>query len=473
MPLEAASVPSSGPSPAAVARPLGGDEFAAAMAACGPFETHPHIGVAVSGGRDSLALALLAAEWVGARAGRLTAFVVDHRLRPDSTAEAVTVAALLAGVGIESEILPWIAAPPATGISEAARQARYALLAERCRALGILHLLLGHQRGDQAETVLLRLADGSGPEGLAGMAAVVERDALRLLRPLLGVERPRLAATVAAAGLRWIDDPSNQRREFSRVVARQALDDARSDDLHALSGRFATDRRSLDRRLAGLCVELVGVDPRGFATLAREAFFALPPSIARRLLSRLAATFGGRHYPARGAGLERALETLAAGRNAVAGGCRFLVRGAAILVCREPGAIAGPVAVAKPGSMLWDYRYRIDPPAGPGTTAIAALGEAGRRQVLAQGAESLREMPVSAAAALPALYRDGVLAGLFLPGSRAPRAATAADLEGGRAASRPATVIFPADFRPAQGLAAAPWGSDDVGTLVLPAGKPI
>ena len=473
MPLEAASAPSPGPSPVGVARPLGGDEFAAAMAACGPFESRPHIGVAVSGGRDSLALALLAAGWVGARGGRLTAFIVDHRLRPGSTAEARMVAALLAGVGIESEILPWIAAPPATGISEAARRARYALLAERCRALGILHLLLGHQRGDQAETVLLRLADGSGPEGLAGMAAVVERDTLRLLRPLLGVERPRLAATVAAAGLRWIDDPSNQRREFSRVVAREALDDARRDDLHALAARFATDRRSLDQRLAGLCVELVSVDRRGFATLAREAFLALPPSIARRLLSRLAATFGGRHYPARRAGLERAHGHLAAGRNAVAGGCRFVVRRSAILVCREAGAISGPVAVTSPGPMLWDYRYRIDPPAGPGSTAITALGEAGRRRMLAQGTESLREMPAPAAAALPALYRDGALAGLFLPGSPAQAAAIVAGLEGGRAASRPATVIFPAVFRPAQGLAAAPWGSDEVGTLVLPAGKPI
>src|SRR6185369_15693189 len=156
---------------------LGGDEFAALLDRLGPFETNPHLVVAVSGGRDSLALAVLADAWAKARQGCITALIVDHGLRAESGHEARLVAAKLAGLGIAAEILDWHGDKPVTGLAEAARTARYRLLWDWCAQHGVLHLLLAHQRNDQAETFLMRLGDGSGADGLAAMASVVETDA--------------------------------------------------------------------------------------------------------------------------------------------------------------------------------------------------------------------------------------------------------------------------------------------------------
>ncbi len=139
------------------------------MATLGPFEATPALAVAVSGGPDSLALAMLAKAWSDARGGSLVALTVDHGLRPESTGEARQVGRWLKKRGIPQRILRWDGPKPGSALQAEARSARYALLTGWCRARGILHLLLGHQREDQAETVLMRLERGSGPDGLAAM----------------------------------------------------------------------------------------------------------------------------------------------------------------------------------------------------------------------------------------------------------------------------------------------------------------
>ena len=181
-------------------RPLGAAEFAGLIEALGPFEQRPRLAVAVSGGPDSLCLCLLAAGWAAARGGAVSALIVDHGLRPEAAAEARQVAAWLRARRIDHHVLRWAGAKPATGIQAAAREARYRLLGDWCRAAGVLHLLLGHHLDDQAETVALRQARQSGAEGLAGMAAVRELAGLRLLRPFLTVPKTRLLATLEGAG---------------------------------------------------------------------------------------------------------------------------------------------------------------------------------------------------------------------------------------------------------------------------------
>ena len=152
---------------------VGPDEFAAAMALLAPFEPAPLVAVAVSGGPDSLALALLAARWAASRGGRAVALTVDHHLRPESTGEALQVGRWLADRGIAHAVLDWSPPPVLAGdIQAAARDARYAMLEAWCREAGALHLLVAHHAEDQAETLLLRLGRGSGLAGLAAMPAV-------------------------------------------------------------------------------------------------------------------------------------------------------------------------------------------------------------------------------------------------------------------------------------------------------------
>jgi len=174
------------PSAAAHPHALDPADFALAMEGFAPFEARPAIAVAVSGGPDSLALLLLTDRWVRERGGAAIALTVDHGLRPDSASEAALVGAWVKSRGIAHQVLSWTGDKPLTGIQAAARRARYRLLTEACAARGILHLAFAHHADDQAETVLFRKERGSGPAGLAGMAASRSLGAVRMIRPLLG-----------------------------------------------------------------------------------------------------------------------------------------------------------------------------------------------------------------------------------------------------------------------------------------------
>ncbi|MCW3477940.1 tRNA lysidine(34) synthetase TilS, partial [Limobrevibacterium gyesilva] len=179
------------------------------MAPLGPFEPAPHLAVAVSGGADSMALALLARDWTRARGGRITALVVDHGLRAASAGEAACTRDRLAMLGIPARLFTLQGLGHGPALAARARAARYAVLEAACAKASILHLLLAHHAADQAETVAMRLLDRSGPAGLAGMAALVEAGRVRRLRPLLPVPPGRLRATLHAAGIAWVEDPSN------------------------------------------------------------------------------------------------------------------------------------------------------------------------------------------------------------------------------------------------------------------------
>ncbi len=198
-------------------------QFAANLAAIGGFEAQPLIAVAVSGGPDSMALMLLADRWARARGGRAWGLTVDHGLRPESADEARIVGSWLGARAIPHDILLWVGPKPISGIQEAAREARYRLLAAWCRRRFCLHLLAAHHLEDQIETHLIRRSAGSGVDGLAGMSAVRELRGCRLVRPLLAVPRERLAALLASEGQPFLRDPSNLDPVFERARLRLAL----------------------------------------------------------------------------------------------------------------------------------------------------------------------------------------------------------------------------------------------------------
>ena len=171
---------------------------------------------ACSGGPDSLALAAalaFVAPRMGLRAGGVT---VDHGLQEGSGSRAASVVAVLSGLGLDPVRGIAVTVPADGGPEAAARTARYHALAEAAAELGAAAVLLGHTLDDQAETVLLGLARGSGPRSLAGM--LPRRGTFR--RPLLGVRRPVTAEACEALGLEPWEDPHNADRRFARVRIR-------------------------------------------------------------------------------------------------------------------------------------------------------------------------------------------------------------------------------------------------------------
>jgi tRNA(Ile)-lysidine synthase len=331
-------------------------EFADLMVPFGPFESRPELAVGVSGGRDSLALALLAHDWAAARKGRVLALIVDHGLRPESRAEALTTAERLGGLGIAREILNWVGPKPAGGLQQAAREARYGLLFAACRRHAILHLMVAHHGGDQRETIAMRAARQSGPDGLAGMAALVEHREVRLLRPLLGVSRDRLTATLEGRSVGWVDDPSNADRRFERVRVRQdggACPEA--------SPEQAT-RALRDRALAAAALEVVEIDSTGEIVLDHILMSRLDEETAVALLSRVIQTVGGRQYPPRRERLERAAARLS---HATTGGKSgksqdFTLSGCLLMLRRAAGS-RRLRWIVRPESGRRDERKRSQP----------------------------------------------------------------------------------------------------------------
>jgi tRNA(Ile)-lysidine synthase len=270
------------------------------------------VGVAVSGGPDSVALLLLAA---AACPGRVAAATVDHGLRPASADEARFVASLCAARGIPHAILT-PDAPIGGSLQASARAARYALLEAWRAREGIDWLLTAHHLDDQAETVLMRLNRGAGVAGLSGVRAVNGR----VLRPLLGWRRAELAGIVAAAGIAAIDDPSNADPRFDRVRMREAL--ARSDWL---------DPGPVARSAAALAEAedaLLWMTERLLAERGREEAGGwlldpadLPAELRRRLLLAILAQLGSPTLP-RADEVTRLLAALDMGATATLAGVK-------------------------------------------------------------------------------------------------------------------------------------------------------
>lgn len=394
------------------ASPLGADEFAALLARFAPFEPAPRLAVAVSGGADSMALTLLAWRWAEAAGGSLTALTVDHGLRAASADEAEQVARWLSARGVPHRILRRDEAPPARGLQAAARAGRYRLLEGWCAAQGVLHLLVAHHREDQAETLLLRLARGSGLDGLAGMPALAEHRQCRVLRPLLDLPRARLEATLRAFGQSWIEDPSNRNPAYARVRLRQAealLADAGlgSARLAATTARLGRARSALEAGVAGLLAGAVLVHPEGFVRLDGTALRRAPVEIGLRALAAALSMVGGGAYPPRLERLERLYGDLpqALGGGRTLGGCRVLPGPAGVLVCREAEAVAPPVAAVPGASVYWDGRFSLYlPPEAPEGLVLGALGAA-------PAGAATRSLPAAVRAGVPAVrHRETVVA---------------------------------------------------------------
>jgi len=304
-----------GPEPASIER------FRADLDALAP--PGARLGVAVSGGPDSLALLILT---VAARPGQVEAATVDHALRSESRSEAEAAAAVCKWLSVPQAILTaqW-SDKPATAIQERARAERYGLLSAWASERGLDAILTGHHADDQAETLLMRLNRGAGVRGLAGMrprSTIPAADG-QLLRPLLGWRRSDLERICTDANINPITDPSNADDRFERVRIRKTLaqiDWLEPGALAASAAHLASADEALDwavdqewrRAVSEANGELI-YTPSG-----------APPEIIRRLVARAIATlaYEGSAEPLRARELDPLIATLAAGRQATLRGVR-------------------------------------------------------------------------------------------------------------------------------------------------------
>ncbi len=405
--------------------------FAALDAALGPGAAP--VGVALSGGGDSVALLHMMDAWARARGRPLEAATVDHRLRAASAIEAQQAHDAARALGWRHETLEWRGWAGKGNLQAEARAARRRLLALWGARRGLAAIALGHTMDDQAETVLMRLGRGSGVDGLSAMAARTEAEGAVWLRPLLGLRRAALRDWLVAKGVVWAEDPSNEDDRFDRVRARRSLAElaplgVTPEGLSETAGRMRLARQALDHAAAGLAAEAARWGPLGELRLALAPLRAAPQELARRLLrAGLVRASGAEHGPRAEAEGQLLVAMLAwrLGGGRSLHGCLIRPDGpTGVVISREPAAI-DPAPLALPaGGLIWDGRFRVLP-AGPEAegAAVTPLGEAGALRLarLAEAgdwrpAAGWAEAPRAARLASPALWRGETLISAPLAG---------------------------------------------------------
>jgi tRNA(Ile)-lysidine synthase len=361
------------------------------MGRLGPWDGARRVAVAVSGGPDSLALAVLARAW-----GDPIALIVDHGLRAESAAEAEGARTAMLGLGVPARVLRLDHLHKGAGLASRARAARYAALAKACREAGLVDLLLGHHAGDQAETVLMRQRRGSGPAGRAGMAALVETDDIRLLRPLLTVDPAELRSVVAETGLIAAEDPSNTDERATRVRLRGEIGTDRAA-LLAEAAECGSTRTKAERAVAAELAARASLYPEGYAVIS-------PGPVTEPSLAAVLRSVSGRRYPLAAAALA------ASPRAATLAGVQLQVTAGGWRLTREAAAMSAAIPTA-PGA-VWDGRFRVEK--APDNTEIGPLG-----------GESVRfrnasDLPSTVLRGLPALRYNGVLSAVPLLGYGLP-----------------------------------------------------
>lgn len=370
-------------------------EFSQGLERLGPFERAPRLAVACSGGPDSMTLVKLAQGWVNKNGGAIAALIVDHRLRDDSTEEAKRVLNWLTQWGVDARILTRSGARPASNLQAHAREARYRLLIDWCRNAGCLHLLLGHHGDDQVETIRMREARGSGADGLAGMAPILEYADVRLLRPLLPFPKTRVKATVEALKIPSVDDPSNTDTRFDRVRIRRLLatDTGRQDgDLSREQRCRSTDRKAREIEMTALLANACDIYPEGYAILDPRVWNAAPDSVGSRALSGLCTAIGGRRHPPHRQKVERlqdAIRSASMGGGRTLAGCRITPNRDKLMIYRETALIEEPIPLRN--QSIWDGRFSIK---GSSNASGNASGSSSAFTVGKLGMEGLRRLRI-------------------------------------------------------------------------------
>ena len=300
--------------------------------------------VAVSGGSDSLALMFLLRDW--AKKARLPpphVLCVDHKLRPGSSSEARKVSSWAKAAGLRVKVFVRVGEAPRADIEAAARDERYRLMGKWAAAKGFRAIYVGHTRDDQAETFLLRLARGSGVDGLSAMRAVVPYpqdtfSTLTLVRPLLDIEREALQAYLIGRGQTWLDDPMNFDPRFARVKIRNAwpaleaigLSKGRVADAAA---HLARAREALDAASAAVLRRSCRLEGAN-ALIDPAALTNAPRELGLRAMAQVLMTVSRNPYRPRFERLERLFDMIsegALGAGRTLHGCR---------IARAPAALS-------------------------------------------------------------------------------------------------------------------------------------
>ena len=396
--------------------------FQDALARHGPDGPGARIGVAVSGGGDSTALLLLALDWARRAGSELRVATVDHGLRATSAEEALAVAGLCARHGLAHDTLRWAGWDGTGNLQAAARAARRSLLGQWAADHDIGAVLLGHTADDRVETFVMRLARGSGVDGLSAMARA--RDGI-FVRPLLEVRRSDLRRYLEHRDTSWIEDPSNDDPRFDRIKVRQLL--PHLEALGLSPDRIAQTVAHMDRARSSLWCRAVDFGARhvraegGDLILDVDALCLGRTDTEGRVFAAAIQWLGRAAYRPRHDAVLAAGAALRRGESRTLGGVMMVAHDHGARLSREPAACPVPRRVEAGAAVVtWDGRWQLTPPRQGGRPGKAPpglrVGALGEYLAMIDGWRGTG-MPRSSLMASPAIFGDQGLVAAPLAGA--------------------------------------------------------
>ncbi len=355
------------------------------------------IAVAVSGGADSMCLVAL----LHKRYKNLTALIVDHGLRKESSKEAALVRSRLEKMRINAQILKWVGDKPKSNIHEHARKARYKLLTDYCQQHKIKSLFFAHTKNDQAETVLLRIYRGTGIDGLVAMQEKSIKNNINIFRPLLDVTRPEIEAYLKEHKIKWVDDPSNFDTKYERVKIRNLINSLKDkstwiDRLNLLANNSKRSSDYIKAVVRKKFAKIVRIHDLGFIDIKHEDLSKLHEEIALKLLVKIFSYFNGSKHQPRLRSLSTCLESLLNKKDMTLAGVEIKNIKGMICFIREPKAIEN----FDPNN--WDNRFVL----ADTKQDIRPLGEDGWKQIKAK--IKTKTWPhIKVVYSLPAIFKNG------------------------------------------------------------------
>lgn len=338
------------------------------------------IGVAVSGGSDSLGLMMVLHAWQEQGGPKIFSVTVNHGLRPEAAEEAQYVASVCAKINVSHDTCKWQGWDGRGNLQDRARRARYEIITDWAKERQLDKVALGHTADDQAETFLMRLSREAGVDGLSAMALQWRQNGVDFVRPALKITREELREVLHRQKVDWIEDPSNYDESFERVRARKALVELEPlgitiETLSAVAHNMSDVRRTL-YWYAFLAARNIVTFQSGDLVIERKGFRTLQPEIGRRLMQQALKWVSGAEYAPRGRAVDLLLESVRGGTDMTLQGCFIAVTADDIRITRETALVAD---VRVPVGQVWDGRWRLVGPAIAGAE-IAVLGKEGLQQ---------------------------------------------------------------------------------------------
>ena len=344
--------------------------FFKVMDTLGSYERNPHLAVAVSGGSDSLCLAILAQEWANNRGGKITALIVDHGLRKNSGKECKETQNILKKRKIFSHCFKWkLSKIPKKGVQEKAREFRYNIFEDWCFKKNIVHLLVAHHFEDQKETFLMRLNDNSNIYGLACMPKILFKKKIRILRPLLDLKKREIIKYLKEKKINWIEDPTNVSSKYSRNRLRKILPKLEKkgltdNKLKKILKRAQKERKKIENKLADWLNKYVDINSLGYALINFSSLKLLNKDDFIFIFSRILNMISGSFYVPKSKYVYNFYKKIKSNEtinHSNLGGCHIFFFKERLYVCREIFKKDRKQRINfQFNKIVWDNRFEIE-----------------------------------------------------------------------------------------------------------------